>query len=37
MVIPWQMDEFNRFRAESFKVELENLKYLYMVEKDGVD
>jgi len=33
VIIPWQMDEFNRFRAESFKVELENLKYLYIAEK----
>ena len=33
VVIPWQMDEFNRFRADSFKVELENLKYLFLAEK----
>jgi len=33
VVIPWQMDEFNSFRANSFKAELENLKYLYMAEK----
>jgi len=33
MVIPWQMDEFIQYRADSFKVELKNFKYLFMAEK----